>query len=183
MEYSEIFKLVHLDCFHDHRGDLRELLNESRIHALGVRNFSHTLLVTSKANVFRGMHFQFFPQGKLIFVLSGEVHLFGLDVREKSPTYRMYERRAANSISNNYAYWLPPGCAFGYRTFTEATLLYMASEPRSSNEYSIQFFDSAWNQEANLPRLHRESIISEKDELAKTLQQLEEEKILPIKMI
>lgn len=141
---ATLFSPVIFPLFADSRGLLREVFNEDISRSLDIKGFPHALYVESHANVLRGMHFQIPAQGKYVVVLEGAVHLFGLDLRAGSNTYgKMQALQVAESSLQ--AMWLPPGCAFGYRTYTKTKLLYFLSEPRSNEEYSLNFFDKTWN--------------------------------------
>lgn len=165
MEYPEIFQRIKLMPNSDTRGHLTEIVNENLLFKLDIEKFPHILYVESHSNVIRGMHYQYPFQGKYIINLSGAVDIFGLDIRKDSPTFNQYQKIHALPIDHGEVYWLPPGNAFGYKTFTPTKLMYMASVPRSSDERQIQIFDSRWNHEKwALKKNHmNEYIMSKKD--------------------
>lgn len=179
---TSLFQPVMFPLFADSRGLLREVFNEDITKSLQIAGFPHALFVQSHANVLRGMHFQLPAQGKYIVVLEGAVHLFGLDLRAASSTYgKMTALPVAEGGAQ--AWWLPPGCAFGYRTYTKTSLMYFLSEPRSTKEYALNFFDKTWNTfliESNWKP--EQFTMSEKDSTAPHLMSQEGQRITPISL-
>jgi len=83
------------------------------------------------ARTLRGLHYQAEPQAeaKLVCCIRGRVHDVVVDLRRRSPTYR---RHVATELSGDRTTVLavPPGCAHGYLTLTDDTiLLYQISSP------------------------------------------------------
>lgn len=80
----------------------------------------------SHRGVLRGLHLQVPPEEgrKLIFVTSGEVRDFVLDLRVGSPWFgRVWE---ANLASSTGALLIPDGCAHGFEALTDnVTMVYL----------------------------------------------------------
>lgn len=78
-------------------------------------NHSH-----SSRGVLRGLHFQRQrPQGKLLWVLSGEVYDAVVDVRRGSPTFGRWEGVTLDSKHYQQLY-VPPGFAHGFCVLSES---------------------------------------------------------------
>ena len=68
----------------DNRGYLVETFKKKKINT----DFKYSILVSSKKNVFRGLHFQKKKQQeKLLIVLKGSVVDYCVDLRRKSKTF------------------------------------------------------------------------------------------------
>jgi dTDP-4-dehydrorhamnose 3,5-epimerase len=89
----------------------------------------------SRANVIRGMHFQWNPRmGKLVRTLAGRMVDLFLDIRKGSPTLgkiAAYDMPASCDRDYDEWIWVPPGFAHG-NYFTEPSLI----EYLCSGEYS-----------------------------------------------
>ncbi len=92
----------------DKRGYLIETFKKKKINT----DFKYSILVSSKKNVFRGLHFQKRKQQeKLLIVLKGSIIDYCVDLRKKSKTfletYRFY-------LKKNSILYIPKGFAHGY---------------------------------------------------------------------
>ena len=68
----------------DKRGYLIETFKKKKLNV----NFDYTILVSSKKNVFRGLHFQKKKQQeKLLIVTKGSIIDYCIDLRKKSKTF------------------------------------------------------------------------------------------------
>ena len=77
-------KIIKTKIHKDSRGALQEIFKKKHFSS----NFKFSLLVSSKKNVFRGLHFQVRKQQKKILVLiNGSVIDYCLDLRKKSKTF------------------------------------------------------------------------------------------------
>lgn len=179
MDLAFLFKTILASGCYDSRGVLREL-NSADKQITFQSTFPHVLYVKSKPTVFRGLHFQFPCQAKLLYILKGVATFYALDLRRGSDTYGKLDVHPSTSVT--FGYYLPAGCAFGYQAHTDMELLYFSSKPRSSMEYSVNFFDPSWNElplmERSDPRSH--FIVSQKDIEARTFKQLEYDGVVPI---
>lgn len=83
----------------------------------------------SMCNVLRGLHYQIKqPQGKLVWVVSGEIFDVAVDLRRRSPTFGQWAGFTLSAQSRQMA-WIPPGFAHGFLVVSEsAEVLYKASD-------------------------------------------------------
>jgi len=116
--------------FADSRGTFRETYNKEACAKLGLLcDFVQDNCSTSSRNVLRGLHYQLpFPQGKLIWVVQGEVFDVAVDLRMRSPTFRQWMGFTL-SAANGLQLFLPPGVAHGFCVTREsATVFYKCTE-------------------------------------------------------
>ncbi|WP_417504262.1 dTDP-4-dehydrorhamnose 3,5-epimerase [Marinomonas gallaica] len=125
----------------------------------------------SGKNVLRGLHFQKSkPQGKLVRVVRGEVFDVAVDIRPDSPTYGQW---AGVSLSeeNKRQFWVPPGLAHGFVVLSDiADFEYKCTDYYDPSDEGCLIWNDAsigieWPQGI-------EPILSTKDELGLTLEQL-----------
>ena len=83
----------------------------------------------SMCNVLRGLHYQIKqPQGKLVWVVSGEIFDVAVDLRRRSPTFGQWAGVTLSAQGRQMA-WIPPGFAHGFLVVSEsAEVLYKASD-------------------------------------------------------
>src|SRR5436190_15139025 len=81
--------LIEPKVFGDERGYFMELYNAKRYTQQGLEvHFVQDNLSYSRRNTLRGLHYQNpHPQGKLVYVLEGEVFDVAVDIRCESPTF------------------------------------------------------------------------------------------------
>lgn len=123
--------LVEARSFGDARGLFRELWKQSDFadHGIDAR-FVQDNHSRSVRGVLRGLHFQRPPraQGKLVYVLNGEILDIAVDVRKSSPTYGQWVS-AVLSDANGHALWVPAGFAHGFVVRSEmAHLMYKVTD-------------------------------------------------------
>jgi dTDP-4-dehydrorhamnose 3,5-epimerase len=109
--------------FEDERGFFMESFQAQRYADAGVAGpFVQDNVSLSRYGVLRGLHFQHpHGQGKLVFVLQGEVFDVAVDVRRGSPTYgRWYG--VTLSAENKLQLWVPAGFAHGFCVTSDAAL-------------------------------------------------------------
>lgn len=106
--------------FTDARGYFLETYHRSHYEAAGIAavfvqdNVSHSI-----RGVLRGLHYQHpSAQGKLVFVLEGEVFDVAVDIRPDSPTFRHWFG-VTLSADNNRQCYIPPGYAHGFVATSE----------------------------------------------------------------
>jgi len=107
--------LIKADCFGDQRGFFMETWSKKRYYEFGIAvDFVQDNLSFSSYGVLRGMHFQN-PQGqgKLVFVLQGEVYDVAIDIRRGSPTFGKWEGFYLSGKDKRQLY-IPEGFAHGY---------------------------------------------------------------------
>lgn len=117
-------KLFEPTVHSDDRGFFLETYQQERYsqHQIGP-HFVQDNLSFSKRNTLRGLHLQWpYPQGKLIYVLQGEVFDVAVDLRVGSPTFGQWAG-ARLSAENNHQLWIPQGFAHGFCVLSEAALV------------------------------------------------------------
>jgi dTDP-4-dehydrorhamnose 3,5-epimerase len=112
--------IVEPQVYGDSRGEFLETYNQRAFSALGFRHhFVQDNLSISKCNVIRGLHYQVRqPQGKLVYVIAGDVLDVALDLRRWSPTFG---RHVAIRLSDKErkSVWIPAGFAHGFAALSE----------------------------------------------------------------
>jgi len=132
------------DVFGDARGHFLETFRDARYAEHGIpAGFAQDSLSFSRRGVLRGLHLQWpSAQGKLVYVLSGEVFDVAVDVRPASPTFRRWVGHTLSG-ANHEQLWIPPGFAHGFVvTSDEALFAYKcttAYEP--AHEIAIRWDD------------------------------------------
>jgi len=134
-------KVVRFARFRDDRGYFTEPWRRSDVEndpATGFLNglsFPQSNESYSRANVIRGLHFQWNPfMGKLVRTVSGRMVDLALDIRLASPTFGKilaYDMPSSPAEESSEWIWVPPGFAHG-NFFTEETII----EYLCTGEYS-----------------------------------------------
>ena len=110
----------------------------------------------------RGMHFQKSgkPEKKIMYLISGEIFLSIVDLREKSPTYLKNESKVMSSVSE-VAIHIPAGCAAGWLSLKDnVQIQYLMSSRYEENTYSgFPYNDPLFN----IPWPSEPKIISDQD--------------------
>jgi dTDP-4-dehydrorhamnose 3,5-epimerase len=109
--------------FGDERGFFFETWSSPRYAEAGMpAAFVQDNLSRSGRGVLRGLHMQH-PggQGKLVYVLEGEVFDVAVDVRVGSPTFRRWVGYTL-SAQNKRQLYIPPGFAHGFCVTSESAL-------------------------------------------------------------
>lgn len=165
--------------FGDDRGYFLEAWNESRYAEAGLNaHFVQDNISRSSRNVLRGLHFQNpSPQGKLVSVLEGEVFDVAVDIRVGSPTFGHWFGIILDGTSKRQMY-VPENFAHGFVVLSEyATFVYKCTAlyaPASDNCL-------IWNDPmVNIDWPVEKPALSAKDSQGKTLQQLKDERRLPL---
>ena len=106
----------------DNRGYLIETFKKKNINT----DFKYSILVSSKKNVFRGLHFQKRKQQeKLLIVLKGSIIDYCVDLRKKSKTFL---KKHKFHLKKNSILFIPKGFANGYLCLKkENKLVYLLS--------------------------------------------------------
>lgn len=109
--------------FDDARGFFLETWNKARYVEAGLPDaFVQDNLSFSTRGVLRGLHFQNpTPQGKLVFVLHGEVFDVAVDIRANSPTFGQWVG-VILSGNNKRQFYIPGGFAHGFAVTGENAL-------------------------------------------------------------
>ena len=169
--------IVEPDVFGDARWFFTETWNEPRYAAVGLAvRFVQDNLSFSKKNTLRGLHFQNpRPQGKLVYVLQGEVVDVAVDIRRGSPTFGGWVG-VMLSAENKRQFFVPPGFAHGFLVTSESALFaYKCTEVYSpQTELSLLWNDPAIGIEWPVA----EPLLSEKDRRAPPLKDLPADRLL-----
>jgi dTDP-4-dehydrorhamnose 3,5-epimerase len=115
--------IIEPQVFGDGRGFFMETWNRARYAESGLpEEFVQDNLSYSVKGVLRGLHFQNpNPQGKLVYVLQGEVFDVAVDIRLGSPTFGRWAS-VVLSAENKRQFYAPPGFAHGYCVTSAAAL-------------------------------------------------------------
>ena len=116
--------LIEPNTFIDDRGFFLETYHAGRYAEAGIAEpFLQDNQSFSKAHVLRGLHLQFpIAQGKLIYVVQGEVFDVAVDVRVGSPTFAQW-MGASLSSENRRQVYIPEGFAHGFCVVSETALV------------------------------------------------------------
>ena len=110
--------------FEDERGYFYETWSAQRYAEHGLPSvFVQDNLSRSRRGTLRGLHLQSPPhgQGKLVFVLEGEVFDVAVDVRAGSPSFGRWVGQTL-SAKNRRQLYVPPGFAHGFCVVSEEAL-------------------------------------------------------------
>ncbi len=92
--------LIEPDVFEDDRGFFLETFHKDKYADLGIdRVFRQDNHSNSERGILRGLHYQLkHPQGKLIYVVKGEIFDIAVDIRQGSPTFGRPSRESAGQV-------------------------------------------------------------------------------------
>jgi dTDP-4-dehydrorhamnose 3,5-epimerase len=122
--------IIEPQVFGDERGYFMETYNAKTFADAGLRmHFVQDNQSKSKKGVLRGLHLQLkYPQGKLLWVVSGEIFDVGVDLRRGSPTYGEYVGTILSG-ENKRMFYIPEGFAHGFLVLSdEAVVAYKCTE-------------------------------------------------------
>jgi len=107
--------IVEPSVFGDERGFFMEAYSRDRYAEAGLpEEFVQDNVSLSARGILRGLHLQHpHDQGKLCFVLEGDVFDVAVDVRVGSPTFGQWEGLRL-SAENKRQFYVPPGFAHGF---------------------------------------------------------------------
>ena len=174
-QLSEV-KLVEPQVHRDQRGFFLETYHANRYadHHISP-HFVQDNLSFSQQGILRGLHFQWpHPQGKLVYVLQGEVFDVAVDVRVGSPTFGQWAGEVL-SAQNQRQLWIPEGFAHGFCVLSETALFaYKCTDfYHRDSEMSLRWDDPAIN--INWPLANPQ--LSDKDAQAAYLADLREDQL------
>ncbi|MFQ1008077.1 dTDP-4-dehydrorhamnose 3,5-epimerase [Gilliamella apicola] len=165
-------KIINPKVFGDQRGFFLETYEQKRYQEM--LNINLTFVQDnhsrSQKNVLRGLHFQKEnPQGKLVRVVRGEVFDVAVDIRKDSLTYGKWVG-VILSEDNKSQLWIPPGLAHGFLVLSDIADF----EYKCTNYYDPKSEGCLlWNDPTvNINWPISTPILSDKDRLGKTLQEL-----------
>ena len=115
--------VVEPDRFGDDRGFFQEIWHARRYEDAGIPDgFVQDNISLSRRGVLRGLHFQNpHGQGKLVYILQGEVFDVAADIRVGSPHFGEWVG-ATLSADNGRQLYIPAGFAHGFCVTSEAVL-------------------------------------------------------------
>jgi dTDP-4-dehydrorhamnose 3,5-epimerase len=136
--------IIEPKVFGDARGFFLETWQQPRYAAAGLPSrFVQDNASRSARGVLRGLHFQNpYGQGKLVYVLEGEVFDVAVDLRQGSPSFGQWVG-ATLSGDNKRQLWVPPGFAHGFCVTSESALFaYKCTELyHPETEYTVRWDD------------------------------------------
>lgn len=115
--------IIEPKVFGDNRGFFLETWNKERYRTAGIpEDFVQDNVSLSRRGVLRGLHFQNpHRQGKLVYVLQGDVFDVAVDIRLGSPTFGQWVGIAL-SAENKLQLYIPRGFAHGFCVTSETAL-------------------------------------------------------------
>lgn len=137
-------KVIEPAVFGDERGFFMETWNRSRYAEHGIDlDCRQTNLSLSRNGVLRGLHFQHpNPQGKLAYVIEGEVLDVAVDIRVGSPHFGRWTAERLSG-DNRRQMWVPEGFAHGFCVLSDRALFaYLCTaEYDPETDRSLRFDD------------------------------------------
>jgi dTDP-4-dehydrorhamnose 3,5-epimerase len=160
--------------YEDNRGFFMELYKNKSYANSGLEaNFVQDNYSHSRKNVIRGLHYQLNnPQGKLVFVLNGEIFDVCVDIRLNSPHFGKWIGLNLSS-DNRRQLFIPEGFAHGFCVLSEtADVIYKCTDYYApEDEYGINWSDP--NISIDWPI--SDPVISQKDRSYKYLNEISRE--------
>ena len=140
--------LIEPKVFGDSRGFFLESYHAHRYAQEGLPGqFVQDNHSRSVQGTLRGLHYQLqHPQGKLVWVVVGEVFDVAVDIRQGSPTFGQWFGTYL-SAENHQQLYIPPGFAHGFSVTSDtAEFLYKCTDFYSpGDEYGILWNDPVLN--------------------------------------
>lgn len=111
-------------AFPDRRGYFTEVYHARKYAEAGVaKPFVQDNYSFSVKHVLRGLHSQVkHPQGKLVYVVQGEIFDVAVDIRRGSPAFGAWEGHVLSS-ENHHQLYVPEGFAHGFVVLSESALV------------------------------------------------------------
>jgi dTDP-4-dehydrorhamnose 3,5-epimerase len=138
--------LIDPDVFKDDRGFFIETFHKKRYAEGGIdRIFIQDNLSHSKQGTLRGLHYQLKnSQGKLIYVVTGDIFDVAVDIRHGSPTFGKWAGTRL-SEKNRKQIYIPEGFAHGFCVLSEtADVIYKCTDFYTpGDEYGVSWADAA----------------------------------------
>jgi dTDP-4-dehydrorhamnose 3,5-epimerase len=166
--------LIDPPFFGDQRGYFMETWHRARYQDLGLtEDFVQDNIAFSAQGVLRGLHFQNpKPQGKLVYVLEGEIFDVAVDLRRGSPAFgKSFGLRL--SAENRRQMYVPDGCAHGYLVLSPTALVaYKCTDfYNPSTQHALLWSDP----DLKISWPMQNPVLSDKDKAAPTLRELKSE--------
>ena len=135
-------RIIPPERFLDNRGFFSVVYNTDKLIDLGMNIlFSQVNNSYNKNSLtFRGMHYQMEPfmQNKIVTCLSGSIIDIVVDLRKNSSSY-LSEEYVILSANSGEKLLVPTGCAHGFLTLEENTIVSYLIDERYSPEYEVSF--------------------------------------------
>ena len=168
--------LLEPKVFGDERGFFMETWHADRYEEAGLPSrFVQDNLSFSQRGVLRGLHFQNpDQQGKLVYVLQGEVYDVAVDIRVGSPTFGEWTA-VTLSMENKRQFYVPEGFAHGFLVTSDSALFaYKCTAKYNANAEAAVL----WNDpEIGIEWPMDAPVLSEKDSAASLLGELPPERL------
>lgn len=168
--------IIEPKVFGDARGFFVETWHRQRYREAGLDvDFVQDNLSASCRGTIRGLHFQNpRAQGKLVWVIEGEVFDVAVDLRRSSPTFGRWHGLNLSS-ENRLQFYIPPGFAHGFAVLSpRAIFAYKCTEFYSpADELTLQWNDP----DVGVPWPFSDPILSEKDQRGLRLKDLPPERL------
>ncbi|WP_375325921.1 dTDP-4-dehydrorhamnose 3,5-epimerase family protein [Flagellimonas sp. GZD32] len=163
---------IEVDQFTDIRGSFFKTFHYNIFKENGLEtNWKEEYFSISHLNVIRGMHFQNPPDdhAKVVTCLSGSVKDVVVDLRKDSKTFKQYIAVTLNAASSNRMLYIPRGCAHGFLSLENNTLLHykVSSVYSKTNDTGILWDSIGYEWNCKTP------ILSERDQKHFTLSEFE----------
>ncbi len=159
--------LIKPDIFRDQRGFFTETFHQEKYNIAVPYDFVQDNMSFSQRGTVRGLHYQLKqPQGKLIFVLTGEIFDVAVDIRRGSPTFGHWVGYKI-SAENHWQLFVPPGFAHGFMVLSDTAQVYYKCTDLycHGDEYGI-----VWNDPGiGIEWPDSEVVLSDKDKVLPTL--------------
>lgn len=164
--------------FNDGRGFFLETFHHGKYAECGIdRPFVQDNHSHSQRGALRGLHYQLgHAQGKLVYVVTGEIFDVAVDIRKGSPTFGQWVG-VTLSAENKHQIYVPEGFAHGFCVLSEtADVMYKCTDIYSpEDEGGVLWSDSGIGIEWPI----NDPILSEKDGRYPKLSEVPEDR-LPI---
>lgn len=158
--------------FQDGRGFFTEMYHREKFIRAGIPDtFVQDNRSRSCRDTLRGLHYQILrPQGKLIWVLQGEIFDVAVDIRRNSPTFARWTSIVISERERKGVY-IPPAFAHGFCVLSEeAEVFYKCTDLYApEHERCIRWDDP----DLSIPWPTADPILSERDRNAPLLQDAE----------
>ena len=170
--------IIEPKIFGDSRGFFFEIWNEERYRQAGIPPLTaQDNISRSAGGVLRGLHFQYpEPQGKLVYVLQGEVFDVAVDIRRGSPTFGRWV--GCDLSGENYRqFYVPEGFAHGFCVLSEWALFAY----KCTRSYKPAFETAiAWDDpQIDIQWPIRDPMLSTKDRAAPRLADIPQDRLPP----
>ncbi len=155
----------------DERGYFLETFHAGKYKEGGIAlPFVQDNLSRSSKGTLRGLHYQIVkPQGKLVYVVSGEIFDVAVDIRKGSPSFMKWFGMTLSS-ENKHQIYVPPGFAHGFCVLSNtADVMYKCTE----QYYQEHDRSLAWDDpDIGIDWPIKDPILSQKDTAAPRLKDI-----------